>query len=107
MLSSPVQTWKSQIALITANERKTRHQTIKHLILQCLNLHFLNRFSSAEGQGTPKMSPVTSLTDLNKDSIEKVLQDFYKDPNLKVTQVQAYKVLGSLILMVEGRWYKN
>ena len=33
------------------------------------------------------MGAVTLPTDLDKDSIEIILQDFYKDPKLKVTHV--------------------
>ena len=34
------------------------------------------------------MAQVKSMSDLNKDSVEKILQGFYKDSNLKVTQVK-------------------
>ena len=30
---------------------------------------------------------VTKLTDLNQESIQKILQGFYKDPSLRVTKV--------------------
>jgi hypothetical protein len=36
---------------------------------------------------SPKIGAVTLPADLNKDSIEKILQDFYKNPKLSVTQV--------------------
>jgi hypothetical protein len=35
----------------------------------------------------PEMATVQGLADLSAESIQKVLRDFYKDPNLLVTQV--------------------
>ena len=33
---------------------------------------------------------VTKLTDLNRETIKKILQDFYKDPSLRVTKVSVF-----------------
>ena len=33
------------------------------------------------------MALVTDLSGLNKDSVQKILQDYYKDPGLNVTEV--------------------
>ena len=34
------------------------------------------------------MGAITLPTDLNQDSIQKILQDFYNDPDLNVTEVK-------------------
>jgi hypothetical protein len=42
-----------------------------------------------------KMGTVIHPTDLNKESIERILRDFYKNPKLKITQVKNFQLIQS------------
>ena len=44
-------------------------------------------FKAAEIRDSPGMAQVTDLSGLNKDSVQKILQDYFKDPGLQVTEV--------------------
>ena len=44
-------------------------------------------FKAAEIRSFPGMAQVTDLSGLNKDSVQKILQDYFKDPGLQVTEV--------------------